>query len=201
MVEFSAHASAVRTRGPKSGGRNQISKFAKTKQECLLKISESANCSIMLGMGKTFGEHLRALRESHGMTQRQLSRDSGVDSTTVHLLEMGERDPRPSHVKGFAKALQIPLSDLQVYADLDTLGLERAQKLTEHISQAPQDAKAARLADIAQHLHPEQKDILLHVAQALMEKDPTYRAQREEITSKRWDDAREEDYEAGDAAG
>lgn len=61
----------------------------------------------------TIGERLRALREAQGLTQRELAQRVGVVASLISMIESGARpNPEYSTIKRLARALKVPLSDL-----------------------------------------------------------------------------------------
>jgi predicted RNase H-like HicB family nuclease/DNA-binding Xre family transcriptional regulator len=56
---------------------------------------------------------LERLRRSHGLSQRDLAKQSGVSPTTIYELETGRRpEPRPSTLRKLAEALGVEVADL-----------------------------------------------------------------------------------------
>jgi len=78
-------------------------------------------------MDRTLGQHIRILREEKGLTQRALSQAVGFRSL-AHLsdIEAGKRNPGKETLAKFAKALDVPVSEL---AHLDTREAIEAAKL------------------------------------------------------------------------
>jgi transcriptional regulator with XRE-family HTH domain len=56
-------------------------------------------------------DRLAELRESQGLTLRDLAERSGVDANTINQVELGHRKPRPSTLRKLAKALNVEVSD------------------------------------------------------------------------------------------
>lgn len=66
---------------------------------------------------KHFGEHLKHIRESRGMTVNQLAMYSGISSASISRYESGERNaPKPENIKKLAEALKIPYEELMEIA-------------------------------------------------------------------------------------
>lgn len=60
-----------------------------------------------------FGEYLKILRNTAGLTQRELSEASGVSNAEVSRIESGERQkPSPMILKAFASHLGVPYEEL-----------------------------------------------------------------------------------------
>lgn len=65
----------------------------------------------------TFGEKLKKLRESRGLTVNQLAIYSGVSSASISRYETGERGtPKPPTIEKLAKGLKMDYSDLMKIA-------------------------------------------------------------------------------------
>jgi transcriptional regulator with XRE-family HTH domain len=56
-------------------------------------------------------DRLAELRESQGLTLRDLAERSGVDANTINQVELGHRKPRPSTLRKLAKALNVEVAD------------------------------------------------------------------------------------------
>ena len=56
-------------------------------------------------------DRLAELRESQGLTLRDLAERSGVDANTINQVELGHRKPRPSTLRKLAKALNVEVED------------------------------------------------------------------------------------------
>jgi transcriptional regulator with XRE-family HTH domain len=56
-------------------------------------------------------DRLAELRESQGLTLRDLADRSGVDANTINQVELGHRKPRPSTLRKLAKALEVDVAD------------------------------------------------------------------------------------------
>ena len=68
----------------------------------------------------TFGERLRALRESQGITLAQLGRAVGVSEATIQRYECGEiQNPKQSRVTALAQALGVSEAALMGWDDDD----------------------------------------------------------------------------------
>lgn len=61
----------------------------------------------------TFGERLKALRESAGMSQETLARAAGVSTSTVSKMEQRSIDPSWSTVQALARALGVDCTAFQ----------------------------------------------------------------------------------------
>lgn len=59
----------------------------------------------------TFGDRLRLLREQRGLTQTDLSKDSGISQSTVSALETGRQRPWPSTRRALARAFGLSLDE------------------------------------------------------------------------------------------
>lgn len=58
------------------------------------------------------GNRIAYYRIERGLTLRELSRISGVDSGTINRLENGLSEPRAKTVKALCDALEVPISEL-----------------------------------------------------------------------------------------
>ena len=63
-------------------------------------------------MVKVDGRKLRAWRERRLMTLRELGELSGVWFHTIHAIESGKQDPRPTTVRKLIDALSITADDV-----------------------------------------------------------------------------------------
>lgn len=65
----------------------------------------------------SFGEELKKLRESKGMTVNQLAIYSGVSSASISRYETGDRStPKPPTIEKLAKGLKVDYKRLMVMA-------------------------------------------------------------------------------------
>lgn len=62
--------------------------------------------------GLVRGNRIAYYRIEQGLTLRELSRISGVDSGTINRLENGLSEPRAKTVKALCDALGVPISEL-----------------------------------------------------------------------------------------
>ncbi|MEF3306634.1 helix-turn-helix domain-containing protein [Paenibacillus sp. GYB003] len=89
----------------------------------------------------SFGEELKKLRESKGMTVNQLAVYSGVSAASISRYETGERGiPKPPTIEKLARGLRVPYTDLMKIAGhirKDKTDQEKhpAEKLLDYISQ------------------------------------------------------------------
>lgn len=60
----------------------------------------------------TLGELLREAREKKGLSVRELAKLVGVCHTTIYKYESGDYEPKISHLKWVAEALDISLLEL-----------------------------------------------------------------------------------------
>jgi DNA-binding XRE family transcriptional regulator len=65
---------------------------------------------------KLFGQRLRQLRESAGVTQKKLAEAAGVGRVTLVRIENGEQSPRYETIIALARALDVPPERLVVEA-------------------------------------------------------------------------------------
>lgn len=59
-----------------------------------------------------FGDNVRRLRHSHGMSQEQLADKAGMDRKTVNRIEQGVHSVRLDNVWLLAQALEVDVRDL-----------------------------------------------------------------------------------------
>lgn len=64
-----------------------------------------------------FGQVLRQARQAAGMTQEQLSLESGVQRNFISLIELGQNQPTITTVFKLAQALGCPPSELVAKAE------------------------------------------------------------------------------------
>lgn len=93
-----------------------------------------------------FGQHLRNLRKTRGMTQADLASQLGVSMPAISAWEKGRSQPRDGRLEALAKALSVPVSSLTVpdtfVADasvpLDELLKKCRQKISQAVGASPQ---------------------------------------------------------------
>ena len=61
--------------------------------------------------------YIREIREKKGLSQKKLSKLSGVSSSHIGYLENGEREPTISVLYKIAKALNVDIKELFKYED------------------------------------------------------------------------------------
>ncbi len=71
----------------------------------------------MKTLGKQFGERVRELRTTRGLSQEELAFKSGVHRTYLGGIERGERNPSLRNISAIAEALGVTLSQLFLFAD------------------------------------------------------------------------------------
>jgi transcriptional regulator with XRE-family HTH domain len=64
---------------------------------------------------KRFGERVRELRQTKGLSQEELSFRAKVHRTYLGSIERGERNPALKNIAAIAKALDVSLSELFSY--------------------------------------------------------------------------------------
>jgi transcriptional regulator with XRE-family HTH domain len=112
----------------------------------------------------SFGEELRKIRESRGMTVNQLGMYSGISGASISRYETGERGtPKPPTIKKLAEALKYPYEELMRLAgyieDNPDIPKEYRESYKEIISLIPQEV-AEEFSDL-----PEEKreEIIEHL--------------------------------------
>ena len=63
------------------------------------------------------GKAIRQLREKQDMTQEALAQEAGVTVGHMSMIERGHSNPTWATVKGIAKAIGVPMSELARLAD------------------------------------------------------------------------------------
>jgi len=66
----------------------------------------------MKTLNKAFATTLKSLRESAGLSQKQLSIRAGLDRTYVSLLERGQRQPTISTLYKLAAPLKVSVNEM-----------------------------------------------------------------------------------------
>jgi len=66
----------------------------------------------MQDIKKLFGDRVRELRKSKGLSQEELAFRASVHRTYLGGIERGERNPSLKNIKSIADALGVSLSDL-----------------------------------------------------------------------------------------
>ena len=61
---------------------------------------------------KEFGKKLKELRQSKGLSLRQLSASSGVDHAQINLYEKGESNPEMTTIIDLAEGLEVDPGEL-----------------------------------------------------------------------------------------
>ena len=61
---------------------------------------------------RQFGQHLRSLRNEHGLSQEQLSHDTGIARRYLSGIERGEANPTIDLLAALAEALDVQPADL-----------------------------------------------------------------------------------------
>lgn len=60
----------------------------------------------------TLGDILRLAREAKGLSTRELAEMVGVSRSTIYNYESGSHEPRISHLKWLAEALDLSIMEL-----------------------------------------------------------------------------------------
>ena len=66
----------------------------------------------MKAIEKQFGERIRELRTTRGLSQEELAFKCGVHRTYLGGIERGERNPSLRNISAIARALGVDLSEL-----------------------------------------------------------------------------------------
>ncbi len=70
----------------------------------------------MKAIEKQFGERIRELRTTRGLSQEELAFKCGVHRTYLGGIERGERNPSLKNISAIAKALGVDISELFIFA-------------------------------------------------------------------------------------
>lgn len=62
-----------------------------------------------------FGSHLKMLRNTANLTQKEFSRKSGLHINYIGMVERGERNPSLKNLEIIAKTLEVSLSELMKF--------------------------------------------------------------------------------------
>jgi transcriptional regulator with XRE-family HTH domain len=66
----------------------------------------------MKTLQKAFGNTLKNLRESAGLSQTDLGTKAGLDRTFISLLELGKRQPTITTIYKLAESLNVPVKEI-----------------------------------------------------------------------------------------
>ncbi len=69
----------------------------------------------MINIKERFGERVRKLRQSKGLSQEELAFKAGMHRTYLGGIERGERNPSLRNIAAIAKALGVTLSELFLF--------------------------------------------------------------------------------------
>ncbi|MGW1492541.1 helix-turn-helix transcriptional regulator [Streptomyces sp. NPDC002402] len=61
---------------------------------------------------QALGRRIAAARAEADLTQERLAERAGIDRSTIQRIELGQNDPRFSHLLLIAHALNLPLRDM-----------------------------------------------------------------------------------------
>lgn len=62
-----------------------------------------------------FGSHLKMLRNTANLTQKEFSQKSGLHINYIGMVERGERNPSLKNLEIIAKTLEVSLSELMKF--------------------------------------------------------------------------------------
>lgn len=62
-----------------------------------------------------FGSHLKMLRNTATLTQKEFSQKSGLHINYIGMVERGERNPSLKNLEIIAKTLEVSLSELMKF--------------------------------------------------------------------------------------
>lgn len=111
-----------------------------------------------------FGDELKKIRESRGMTVNQLAMYSEVSSATISRVENKKRGiPRPKYIRKLAEALKYPYVDLMKLAGYSDSDESRETSIEE----TEADAKRKKGKDILDEIKEERLDNTLFLLEQL----------------------------------
>lgn len=110
----------------------------------------------------TFGEKLRQLRKSRGISQQKLADGLGVAQSSVAAYEAGTREPSFEVVQKFARYFRVPFSSLMPSDEV--VDGEFVQQLADALHKNP---KLGLLFDKARYLKSADIDAVLSVVNAI----------------------------------
>lgn len=67
----------------------------------------------------TVGDKIRAARKNRGFTQKQLGDLCGINEANIRKYELGNQNPKIETISKIAAALNVPISDLTNWAEMD----------------------------------------------------------------------------------
>lgn len=83
----------------------------------------------------SFGSRLTAAREAKGITKYRLAKLIGMSQAYVGQLEAGAYKPSDETVARLAPVLDVPMDEMQAWADADRLGEDRVKAVQAHAAQ------------------------------------------------------------------
>ena len=103
-----------------------------------------------LDLRKSFGDRIRSLRTTAGLSQEELAEKSGLHPTYIGGIERGERNPSLESIAKFAQAFGISIDTL---FDVPSLGAEPGEDLSIE----------AQIVKLINPLHPKEKKLILEI--------------------------------------
>ena len=98
--------------------------------------------------GPAVGRRLRNLRQRRGLTQRTLARACDLSANAIGLIERGESSPSVSTLHRLALALEMPITELFVETEEQTVVLtKKSQRSQTHRGQIQMENLAEGLSD------------------------------------------------------
>lgn len=122
---------------------------------------------------KLLADKIRVRRLDLGIASgAELGRRAGIDQSLVSRIESGKRLPSRDDLTKIAGALDLPVEELQVLADLDDLGLARVQKLVEYATGVGVGARIVAIMEAAKRLSPFYQDVALALLESGLPEAP-----------------------------
>ena len=110
----------------------------------------------------SFGDSIRAIRQSRGYTQEQFSKIIDSNQATLSAWERGDRIPTMENIRKIAETLMIPMSSLISVSDTGN-----SDDLVTEIADAIKNQPKLRvLFDKVRYLNQDDIRVLIRIAQA-----------------------------------
>ena len=81
----------------------------------------------------SLSERLKFLRESRGLSQKELSNAAGISQATVAQLETGRKDPSVQTLRKLANALDVDIATLFAAGNVHVFDLLRLRRKYNHV--------------------------------------------------------------------
>lgn len=125
---------------------------------------------------KEFGQYLKQIRESRGLTIRQVETYANVSNSYLSLIENGKRDiPHPDILKKLAPLYKVPYEDLMTkagYINNENINMPEIiikNDIDELEEEFPEGVKVLRRA--SKKLSPEARKTMIRLMKAFLEEE------------------------------